>query len=175
ADYGGQYKKLGYYFFVDGFTSGRFLDPPEPKELYDFGKGTRGAAQFDWRSGNNDAFKLFLSGGGDNFQQPNISDDQQVGRDAQRHLRQQTAILTCLHTFSPKTLLFTSLYERTGSDRVLPTTDPITPVSQASRSPLTLGIKADLSTAWHGHFFKGGVDLVRLREKETFFFNSRGD
>jgi len=28
ADYGGQYRGLGYYFFVDGFTSGRFLDPP---------------------------------------------------------------------------------------------------------------------------------------------------
>jgi len=48
-------------------------------------------------------------------------------------------------------------------------------VSVSSRSPLTVGIKADLSTAWHGHFFKGGVDLVRLREKESFFFNSRGD
>ncbi|HZQ66993.1 MAG TPA: TonB-dependent receptor [Terriglobales bacterium] len=175
ADYGGQYKKLGYFFFVDGFTSGRFLDPPEPRELYDFGKGTRGAAQFDWQVGNSDAIKLFLSGGGDNFQQPNITDDQEVGRNAQRHLRQQTAILTWLHTFSPRTLLSTSLYERMGSDRVLPTTDPITPISTASRSPLTVGIKSDFSTAWHGHFFKGGVDLVRLREKESFFFNSRGD
>ena len=63
-------------------------------------------------------------GGGDNFQQPNISEDQEVGRNARRHLRQQTAILTWLHTFSPETLLSTSLYERVGSDRVLPTDDP---------------------------------------------------
>lgn len=28
---------------------------------------------------------MVMMGGGDNFQQPNISDDQQVGRDAQRH------------------------------------------------------------------------------------------
>jgi len=160
ADYGGQYRGIGYYFFVDGFTSGRFLDPPEPKELYDFGKGSRATAQFDWRAGTKDAFKLLLMGGGDNFQQPNITDDQMVGRDAQRHLRQQTAILTWLHTFSPKTLISTSLYERTGSDRVLPTTDPITPFSAASRSPLTLGIKSDLSHYWHGHFFKTGIDLV---------------
>jgi outer membrane receptor protein involved in Fe transport len=114
-------------------------------------------------------------GGGDSFQQPNITDDQEVGRDAQRHLRQQTAILTWLHTFSPETLLSTSIYERTGSDRVLPTTDPITPLSIASRAPLTLGIKSDLSHFWRGHFIKAGVDLVRLREDESFFFDSRGD
>jgi len=175
ADYGGQAGRLGYYFFVDGFTSGRFLDPPQPRGLYDFGKGSRATVQFDWNAGDNDSVKLLSIGGGDNFQQPNISDDQEVGRDAQRHLRQQTAILTWLHRFSPETLLSTSLYERTGSDRVLPTTDPITPLSISSRSPLTLGIKSDISHYWRGNFFKAGVDLVRLRENESFFFDSRGD
>jgi outer membrane receptor for ferrienterochelin and colicins len=175
AEYGGQYRRLGYYFFVDGFTSGRFLDPPEPHELYDFGTGSRATTQFDWQAGNKDAFKLLLMGGGDNFQQPNISDDQEVGRDAQRHLRQQTAILGWTHAFSPKALLSSSLYERTSSDRVLPTTDPITPLSVASRSPLTLGIKSDFSQYWHGHYLKAGVDLMRLREDESFFFDSRGD
>jgi TonB dependent receptor/Carboxypeptidase regulatory-like domain len=175
ADYGGQAGKLGYYFFIDGFTSGRYLDPPEPKELYDFGKGARAATQLDWSPRNNDTFKLLLMGGGTNFQQPNITDDQLVGRDAQRHLRQQTSILTWLHSFSPETLLSTSLYERDGSDRVLPTTDPVTPYSTASRAPFTLGVKSDLSHYWRGHFLKAGVDLVRLRESESFVFDSRGD
>jgi len=175
ADYGGQAGWLGYYFFVDGFTSGRYLDPPEPKELYDFGKGSRATAQYDFHSGAKDAFRLLLMGGGTNFQQPNISDDQEVGRDAQRHVRQQTGILSWYHTFSPETLLSTSLYERVGSDRVLPTSDPITPYSVASRAPLTVGLKSDISHLWHGHVIKAGVDLVRLRELESFFFDSRGD
>jgi hypothetical protein len=175
ADYGGRYQGVGYYFFVDGFTSGRFLAPPEPHELYDFGKGSRMMTQFDWHPNSQDAFRLLLMDGGDNFQQPNISDDQAAGRDAQRHLRQQTAILSWLHTFSSNTLVSTSLYERTSSDRVLPTTDPITPFSRASRSPLTLGIKSDLSHYWSGQFFKAGVDLVRLRENERFFLDGRGD
>src|SRR5882724_10807208 len=101
ADYGGTTGKLGYFFFVDGFTSGRYLDPPEPRELFDFGKGSRATAQFDWRAGNNDSVRLLLMGSGANFQQPNIADDQAVGRDAQRHLRQYTAILGWTHTFSP--------------------------------------------------------------------------
>jgi outer membrane receptor protein involved in Fe transport len=90
-------------------------------------------------------------------------------------LRQQTAILGWVRNFSSRTLLATSIYERVGSDRVLPTSDPITPVSIASRSTLTLGMKSDLSHLWRGHVFKGGVDLLRLRESESFFFDSRGD
>jgi len=175
AEYGGQTGRLGYYFFADGYTSGRFLEPPEPQELFDYGEGLRGTIQFDYRAGNKDVFKLLMMGGGDNFQQPNITEDQEAGRNAQMHLRQQTAIGTWQHTFSPETLIATSVYERTGSDRVLPTTDPDTPLSSASRSPLTIGIKSDVSHYTHGHFIKMGVDLVRLRELESFFFDSRGD
>jgi hypothetical protein len=175
AEYGGQAGKLGYYFFVDGFTTARYLDPPEPKELFDFGKGARATAQFDFRTGSKDTLKLLLMGGGANFQQPNLAEDQEVGRNAQRHLRQQTAILSWLHTFSPETLLSTSWYERVGADRVLPTSEPETPLSFASRAPLTVGVKSDLSHFWRGHVFKAGVDLVRLRELESFFFDGRGD
>ena len=174
ADYGGQVGNVGYYAFVDGFTSGRYLDPPEPNELHDFGKGSRGTLQLDWHR-KKDAVKLLLMGGGTNFQQPNLTEDQEVGRNADRHLRQQTAILGWTHNFSPRTLLATSIYERFGSDHVLPTSDPITPVSIASRSTLTVGIKSDLSHIWHSHVFKGGIDLLRLRESESFFFDSRGD
>src|SRR6185369_14468259 len=124
ADYGGQSGKLGYYVFVDGFTSGRYLDPPEPNELHDFGKGSRGTLQSDWH-GQKDGLKLLLMGAGTNFQQPNLTEDQEVGRDADRHLRQQTAILGWVHNFSSRTLLATSIYERIGSEHVLPTTDPI--------------------------------------------------
>lgn len=175
ADYGGVKRGLGYYFFLDGFTSGRFLDPPAPKELYDFGKGSRATAQLDWHAGEKDQIKLLLMGGGDNFQQPNIPADQAVGRDAQRHLRQQTAIASWLHIFSPQTLISTSIYQRTSSDRVLPTTDLATPFSKAARAGLTLGIKSDLSRDWEKHLFKFGVDLMRLRENESFWFDGRGD
>lgn len=174
ADYGGRAGKIGYYVFADSFTSGRYFDPPEPTELHDFGKGVRATAQLDWQ-GARDGIKLLLMGDGTNLQQPNLTVDQLVGRDADRHLRQNTAILTWSHEFSPQTLVSTSLYQRLGSDRVLPTTDPLTPYSKSSRSTLTVGVKSDLSHLWHSHVIKGGVDLVRLRELESFFFDPRGD
>ncbi|PYY10335.1 MAG: hypothetical protein DMG69_07235 [Acidobacteria bacterium] len=174
ADYGGQIGKIGYYLFADGFTSGRYLDPPQPLELHDFGQGSRATAQLDWHS-TKDILKLLLMGGGTNFQQPNLAEDQAVGRNPDRHLRQHTAILNWLHNFSSNTLISSSLYQRLGSDRVLPTTDPITPLSIASRSTLTVGVKSDISHLWRSHAIKGGIDLLRLRESESFFFDSRGD
>jgi hypothetical protein len=174
AEYGGSSGKLGYYVFADGFTSGRFLDPPAAIELHDFGSALRGTTQLDWVSGK-DSFKFLLMGSGANFQQPNLPEDQAVGRNPSRHLRQQTAILTWGHTFSPNTLLSSSVYQRVGSDRILPTSDPDTPLSIGSRSTLTVGAKSDVIHLWHGHVFKAGVDLTRLRELESFFIDGRGD
>jgi hypothetical protein len=174
GEYGGSAGRLGYYGFAEGFTSGRFLDPPNTIELNDFGSGLQGAAQLDWVSGNN-SFKLLLLGGGTNFQQPNLPEDQEAGRDASRRLRQQTAILTWGHTFSPRAVLFSSVYQRIGSDRILPTSDPDTPLSVGSRSTLTVGAKSDLTYLWRGHVIKAGVDLTRLRELESFFIDGRGD
>ncbi len=114
-------------------------------------------------------------GSGANFQQPNLPEDQDVGRDPSRHLRQQTAILTWGHSFSPDTVLSSSIYQRIGSDRILPTSDPITPLSIGSRSTLTVGAKSDVVHLWHGHVFKAGIDLTRLRELESFFIDGRGD
>jgi hypothetical protein len=174
ADFGGSVKKLNYYVFADGFTSGRFLDPPNAIELDDFGSALRGTTQLDWTSGK-DSFKLLLMGSGANFQQPNLPEDQEVGRDPSRHLRQQTAILTWGHAFSPDTVLSSSIYQRIGGDRILPTSDPDTPLSIGSRSTLTVGAKSDLIQLWHGHVFKAGVDLTRLRELESFSIDGRGD
>jgi len=141
ADYGGQTGRLGYYFFVDGFTSGRYLDPPQPKELFDFGKGSRATTQLDWRAGKNDTIRLLLMGSGANSSSPISRTIKLSAATRKRHLRQYTAILGWTHTFSPDTLLHTSLYTRSSSDHVLPTTDPITPLSDASRSGFALGIK----------------------------------
>ncbi len=174
SEYGGSAGKLGYYFFADAFASGRYLDPPRAIELNDFGSGLRGTTQLDWASGR-DSFKLLLIGSGANFQQPNLPEDQAAGRDAARHLRQQTGILTWGHTFSPNTVLSSSIYQRIGSDRILPTSDPDTPLSIGSRSTLTVGAKSDLIHLWNGHVIKTGVDLTRLRELESFFIDGRGD
>jgi carboxypeptidase family protein/TonB-dependent receptor-like protein len=174
GEYGGAAGRMGYYAFGEGFTSGRFLDPPNAIELNDFGYGLQGTTQLDWASGNN-SFKLLLMGGGTNFQQPNLPEDQEAGRDASRRLRQQTAILTWGHTFSSDALVVSSIYQRIGSDRILPTSDPETPLSLGSRSTLTVGAKSDATYLWRGHVIKAGIDLTRLRELESFFIDGRGD
>lgn len=172
AEYGGTHGRFGYYIFASGLTSGWYLNPPQPQQLHDFGFGGRGGAQLDYKM-SKDTLTLFVTGGGTNFQLPNITEDQEVGRNALRRLRSQTAIASWQHTFSPRALLTTSLYERTLEDRLVPTTDPITPYADGLRNSLTAGIKSDLVLAHGKHTFKAGVDLTRLRLRENVIFDSR--
>lgn len=172
AEYGGTHGRFGYYFFGSGLTSDWYLNPPEPRQFHDFGFGGRGGMQLDYRL-SKDSFGLFVSGGGTNFELPNLEEDQEEGRNALRRLRSQTAIASWQHSFSPRALLATSFYERTLEDRLVPTADPVTPYADGLRTSLTAGMKSDLVVAAGKHTLKAGVDLTRLHLHETFDFDSR--
>jgi hypothetical protein len=172
AEYGGAKGKFGYYFSASGFTSDWSLNPPGPKQLHDFGLGLRSSGQLDWRN-DRDAVSLFLMGGGTNFELPNLAEDQEEGRNALRRLRSQTGIFNWQHTFTPQAILSTSIYERTVDDRLVPTTDPLTPFDDGSRKSLTIGSKSDLVYASKNHIWKAGVDLTRIQLRERFVFDAR--
>src|ERR1041384_7217906 len=69
-DYGGHTRKLGYFFYAQGFETERFLNTPEPNLLHDHGRGTRSFAQLDYRPRAADSFRLVLTGAGTNFELP---------------------------------------------------------------------------------------------------------
>jgi hypothetical protein len=170
AEYGGGAGRFGYYGFVGGYTSDRFLNPPVAEELHDFGHGLRSALQLDYQ-GTANTFKLLTTAGATTFQLPNTEEQENEERNASRRLRSQTAMFVWQHVFSPRSVIATSLYERTVSDRLIPTSDLFTQIGDGSRSTLTAGIKSDLSYARGSHTFKLGVDLARLRSLETFGFD----
>lgn len=172
VDYGGNSGRLGYFFFLSGFESGRFLNPPVGREIHDLGYGSRGAAQLDYQT-DKDIWKLLLTGGGTNLELPNTPEQASRGRDAFRRLRSQSAILTWQHIFSPRVLLATSAYQRSVSDRLVPTSDPVTPFAEASRSTLTTGVKSDLTYSRGAHLVKTGIDLALFRLRESFEFDAR--
>jgi hypothetical protein len=174
AEYGGSVGKWGYYVFAGGFSSNRFLNPPIIYEAHDFGTGERVAGQIDYQ-GKSDMVKFLFTGGRTDFELPNTADQQSDLRNSSRQLDSQTAILNWQHVFSSKTLLSTSVYERTVSDHLFPTTDPDTEYGQGSRNTQTIGLKSDFTHAWRGHTIKGGVDLSRLRLLEYFDYNPRDE
>ncbi len=172
AEYGGTSGKMSYYVSGSGFTSDWHLNPPQAKQLHDFGFGVRGSAQLDYRLAR-DTLSLFATGGGTNFELPNVADDQEEGRNSSRRLRSQTAIFNWQHTYSPETLWSASIYERTVDDRLVPTTDRVTPFGDGSRASLTAGIKSDLLHSRRNQIWKGGFDLTRIRLRERFAFDPR--
>lgn len=172
AEYGGSTGHWGYYLFAGGFSSNRFLNPPVYYEAYDFGTGERVAAQVDYQ-GKSDMLKLLATAGRTDFELPNTPEQQADERNSSRLLDSQTAILTWQHVFSSQTMLSTSAYERTVSDHLYPTSDPITEYGSGSRNTQTLGLKTDFTHAWRGHTLKAGVDLSRYRLLESFAYDPR--
>lgn len=172
AEYGGSVGKLGYYVFAGGFSSNRFLNPPVPYEIHDFGSGQRAALQLDYQ-GVHDNIKLLATGGRSEFDLPNTPEQASDGRNSGRLLDSQTAMLNWQHVFSPQSVISSSVYERTVSDHLLPTADTVTEFGRASRNTQTIGVKSDFSRAWRGHTFKAGVDLNRLRLLESFTYDPR--
>jgi hypothetical protein len=172
AEYGASKGRLGYYVFAARAESERFLNPPQPVELHDRGRALQSVVQLDYQ-GDKNLWKLLLMGSGSQMQLPNTDEEARLGRDASRRLRSQTAILTWQRVFSPRSLLATSAYQRLGSDRLLATTDSVTPFGEGLRSPLTAGLKTDFSYARGGHTFKSGVDLTWMRLQEAFTFDPR--
>jgi len=163
----GKQADWGYLFLRRRFTSGRYLDPPEPKALYDFGKGSRATTQFDWRAGNNDSIKLLLMGSGTNFQQPNITDDQAVGRDAQRHLPVHRDIsdgsTRFLRNAAAHFRLRTHEFRSGFADE-----RPGHAIRRRRARSFTLGIKSDLSHSWRGHFFKAELTSSGCAKGKAF-------
>ncbi|MBI3404213.1 MAG: TonB-dependent receptor, partial [Acidobacteria bacterium] len=171
-EYGGSSGRWGFYGFASGFESDRFLNPPIPNELHDFGNGLRAAAQIDFQGAKN-SWKLLLLGGGSNFELPNTVADEAAGRDASRRVRSETAILSWQRVQTQRLLLTASAYLRDVSDRLLATTDPVTPFGEASRSTLTVGLKSDVTYARGRHTWKTGIDSTLLRLRESFRFDPR--
>jgi hypothetical protein len=177
-DYGGHTTKFGYFFYGQVFQSLRYLNTPEPARFHDFGKGSHGFAQFDYRSNDRDTLRLSLSGDGANFQLPNTTEDESRGRDFFQRNREQTAVLSWTRAFSSSAILSTSLYQRFAKARLLPTSDPesIHESIQASgvRNDTTFGVKSDYSLFISPrHAIKTGIDLIRLRLREDFSFDPR--
>lgn len=173
-DYGGHSRSLGYFFYTQGFESERFLNTPEPSLFHDFGKGLRSFAQFDYRFGTSDSFRLALTADGTNFELPNTLEDELHGRDFFQRNREQTAIVSWEHAFSASSALSTSLYERLVSSRLLPTSDTVSIQALGLRNDLTLGLKSDYSLyLGPRHFIKTGIDVMQLRLREDFSFDPR--
>ena len=122
--------KWDAYFFSSGFSDGRFLNPPQPREIHDLGYGSRSFFKIGYLASEKDRLSLTISTGGANLQFPTTTEEWLVGRDSSRRTRETSAILRWQRTLSPRAMLSTSLYQRYASNRLIPTSDPVNPFAR---------------------------------------------
>lgn len=172
-EYGGAARKWDYYAFTSGFEDGRYLNPPQPNEIHDLGYGASNLFKLGFTQSESNRFGLTVSGNGANFQLPNTNEDLQAGRDSVRRTRETSAILRWEHNPSGETACTTAFYSRYVSDRLVGTTDPVTPFAQGFRRGLTNGLKFDAQVLRGKHAIKAGFDGYILSPNEDLRFDPR--
>ena len=172
-EYGIGHDKWDVYFLGSGFSDGRFLNPPQKREIHDLGYGSRSLLKLGFVPGDKDRLSLLVSGGGVNFELPNTTEEHLLGRDPLRRTRETSAVLRWQRTLSADALLTTSAYNRYVSDRLVGTSDPLTPFGQGFRRTATTGAKVDLLYYAAGHTLKAGVDATVISLNEDLVFDPR--
>jgi len=166
VEYGGQWRRLGYYARVMGWRSARFLSPPERDAHHDFGRGLRTFFQLDVQPNARDLFRFTLMGNGLNFEIPNTAEQERFGRDLRQHGREQTFIAVWDRLVSARTTMHIAFYQRFNRAKLFPSWDSRSVWALYVRRFDTVGLKADLAYATSRHAVKIGGDVVSLRPRE---------
>ena len=172
-EYGMGGNKWDAYFFSSGFNDGRFLNPPQPREIHDLGYGSRSFFKLGYLASEKDRLSLTISAGGANLQLPTTTAEWLAGRDSSRRTRETSAILRWQRTLSPRALVSTSLYQRYASNRLIPTNETLNPVARGFLRTLTQGVKVDALIHRGNHNIKMGVDLAMFSPNEDLTFDPR--
>jgi TonB dependent receptor-like, beta-barrel/Carboxypeptidase regulatory-like domain len=172
-EYGLAHDKWDAYVFASGFSDGRYLNPSQHREIHDLAYGSRNIVKLGYLPGERDRVTLMVSAAGVNPQLPVTTGEWEIGRDPLRRLRAQSDVLRWQRTLSPTSLFTATYYQRYSTDRLVGTSDPVTPYGQAFRRTLTNGAKADWMTYKGGHDIKAGVDVAVFSLNEDMTFDPR--
>ena len=69
-EYGTGGNKWDAYLFSSAFSDGRFLNPPQPREIHDLAYGSRSFLKIGYLASQKDRLSLAISAGGANLQLP---------------------------------------------------------------------------------------------------------
>jgi hypothetical protein len=174
-EYGLGGNKWDAYVYGSGFSDGRYLNPPEPREIHDLGYGAHTLVKLGYRPTSDDRLSLMATGSGTNFQLPNTTEELHLGRDSSKEVGESSAILKWNHTTNDQSLFDVSVFQRYSSSRLVPTTDPETSFGRGFRRTLTNGVKFDAMFLRGGHIIKAGFDASLLSLNEDFFLDPRID
>jgi hypothetical protein len=169
-NFAGHKNNFGYYGFISGSTSQRYLDPPTTENFRNFGRAVRSLFRFDYNPTPNDFVTTTLLFGGSNFQVPNRIDQQIAGQQQNQQLRDNSEFLSWQHIFSPQLVSNFSLYHSYSSAELRANGLSIPVVPNQDRNVHNYGFLASLSYTAGKHIIKGGLELSRTPIREQFSF-----
>jgi len=162
-------KKIGDFFSIDGFRSGRYLDSPEYQPLHDAGNNINIFNRSDYHPSEADALQLNLTFSRSSFQQPNQYD--QAGQDQRGKIISFNISPSWTHTINNHSLISFAPYIRQDNFHYYPSNDILddTPVTLSqSRRLQNVGFRTDYTWNKGIHTVKAGATIYHTFLTEGF-------
>jgi outer membrane receptor protein involved in Fe transport len=170
ADFSTHTQKFGFLTNLSATTSQRYLDPPTIDNFHNFGRTGKAFFRLDYQFDQNNSLRGTLTFGGTNFQVPNRLEQELAGQDVRQRLRDSSQNFTFQHIFSPSAVGQISLFNRSGSAKLVsnPLSTPV--VAFQDRTLQNYGGLASLSLTRGTHNLKFGGQVTTTPIEENFSF-----
>jgi len=163
--------RAGNFLSLDGVTSGRFLDAPEPEALHAQGNVFNLFDRFDTRWSPQTTLQLSASASRSVFETPNTYDQQTAGQDQSQRQHSFNVSPTLTHVLGPYMVVESTAWIRRDIVDYLPSADLFAdqPAVLAQHRSLTnAGMKANLTATSGVHALKLGLQQTTTWLAEQF-------
>jgi len=169
-DAGGHSRKFGYFASGARSTTDRFLDPPTLENFHNDGGTAKGFFKFDYAPSEKNLFRFNLFAGYQQFDVPNLLDQQLRGQDQGRSSRDDLQSLSWEHIFSQNLVSYLAVYRRQSQARLSSNAVAVPVFAEAARHHSNYGLLGSLTFHKSRHTIKTGFELVRFPVTESFTF-----
>ncbi|MBI3490469.1 MAG: TonB-dependent receptor [Acidobacteria bacterium] len=163
--------RAGNFLSLDGVTSDRFLDAPEPEALHAQGSVFNLFDRFDVRWSPRTTMQLSVSASRSAFETPNTYDQQDAGQDQRQRQHSFNVSPTVTHVLSPHAVVEGTGWVRRDIVDYLPSADLFAdqPAALAQHRSLTnAGVKVNVTSTIGAHALKAGVQQTTTWLAEQF-------
>jgi hypothetical protein len=169
-DVGGHSRKFGYFASGAGSITNRFLDPPALENFHNDGRTAKGFFKFDYAPGEKNLFRFNIFAGYQQFDVPNLFDQQLRGQDQGRSAHDDLQSLSWEHIFSPDLISYLAGYRRYNQAQLESNAASVPVFAEAVRHHSNYGLLGSLTYHKRRHTIKTGFELVRFPVTESFTF-----
>lgn len=163
-------KSLGVFVAGSASRSGRFLDPPDPRNFNNRGGAIKLSLRADWHPTAKDLFLFNISANGTDFRVSNRLEQELAGQRQRQELRDNSQSVSWQRVWSSTTVSNFAYYRRFYETKLLGSEFDTPVFAEQDRRHTQQGLIASVTHLDRGHTLKAGAEGSRVTPREFLTF-----